>query len=61
MSLPFHAGSSRSSHVAGSLPPTSLVSRSVLAMNPKMPVYQPVQNPAASLNSGFSDAAFGET
>src|SRR5258708_6348132 len=60
MSLPFHAGSSRSSHVAGSLPPTSLVRRSVLAMKPKMPVYQPGQKPPSSLNSGCARAGCAE-
>src|SRR5579859_738644 len=60
-SLPFHAGSSRSSQVAGFLPPTSLFRRSVFQTNPMMPVYQPVQNPFGSLNSGLSTAALGDT
>src|ERR1700716_3924597 len=58
-SLPFHAGSSRSSHVAGFLPPTSFARRSLLEMKPKMPVYQPVQRPVASLNFASMSLAFG--
>src|SRR2546422_6994880 len=60
MSLPFHAGSRRSSQLIGFLPPTSLFSRSVFETKPKMPVYQPVQLPFASLNSALRAAAFGE-
>ena len=60
MSLCFQTGSSRSSHVAGFFPPMSAFKRLVFEMKPKMPVYQPVQRPDASLNCAWTSLAFGD-
>jgi hypothetical protein len=57
-SLPFQAGSRRSSQLAGFLLPTSPM-RVLFEMKAKMPVYQPVHSPVASLNFASMSFAFG--